>query len=308
MTGTPARTSSRVINDGLAIYRYGSGEPVLLMPYPHGVGDVPGPLMQGLVRGLKGLGRQVITFDPPQAGRSRRPARVNMEEMLECAEEALTVWGLEGPVDVMGECHGGWAALAFALEHPERVRRLVLADSLVSISSRNRAPGALWKRSHPLFWRWWFLMAALVLTHREAVNKLMWNVVQRASFVDQTYVRPRRVRRRDLLRPINPRVKWLNPLAWRADSPRRLDYHSRLKEVRAPTLVLVGRHDPQNPLACSEELAKGISDARLAIFEHSGHHPFVEEPDSFWAAVGRFLTPEQADRPDHQPTSGLTAP
>src|SRR5215211_6039073 len=125
MTGTVRRPSIRIMNDGLAIYSYGSGEPLLLMPYPHGIGDVPGPLMQGLVRELTGLGRRVVTFDPPQAGRSRRPARVNMDEMLECAEEALTVWGVEGPVDVMGHCHGSLAALALAIERPERVRSLI---------------------------------------------------------------------------------------------------------------------------------------------------------------------------------------
>jgi proline iminopeptidase len=291
------------------MYRYGSGEPILLMPYPHGLSAVPGPVMQALVRGLKDLGRQVITFDVPQSGRSRRPTRLNMDEMLECAEEALTVWGVEGPVDVMGHCHGGWAALGLAIERPERVRRLILADTFAAMASYEQAPGALWSRSHPLFWRWWLLMAALVLTEREAVEKLMWNVIRRASFVDQSYVKRRPVRRSDLLRHAGPRVKWLDPLPrGGASAPRRIDYRPRLLEVRAPTLVLVGAHDAQMPPSCSEELEKGIPDARLISFERSGHHPFAEEPEAFWAAIGRFLSPEQADLPDYQQTSGLTAP
>ena len=296
------RPSNRIINDGLAVYRYGSGEPVLLMSYPHGIGDVSGPLMQGLVRPLKDLGRQVITFDPPQAGRSPRPARLTMDEMLECAEEALTVCGLEGPVDVMGHCHGGLAALGFAIERPERVRRLVLADTVASVTSYQRAPGAIWNRSHPDFWRWWLLMAALFLTRRQALEKLMWNVIRRASFVDQTYAVPRRVRRRDLLRRVNPRSLWLDPLN---RATRRLDYRPRLQEVRAPTLVAVGDYDAQMPRSCSEELAKGIPNARLATLERSGHFPFFEEPEAFWATIGRFLSPKQADRLDNQqPSAG----
>jgi proline iminopeptidase len=308
MTGTSGRSSNRIISDGLAIYRYGSGDPLLLMPYPHGISAVPGPVMQGLVRGLMGLGKQVVTFDAPQSGRSRRPTRLNMDEMVECAEETLTVWGLEGPVDVMGHCHGGWAALAFAIERPERVRRLALVDTFAAMSSYKRAPGALWSRSHPLFWRWWLLMVALVLSRREAVEKLMWNVIKRASFVDQTYAAPRPVRRRDWLRHGGIRAKWLEPLSRRADAPRRLDYRPRLQEVRALTLALVGRHDPQMPPACSEELANGIPDARLAIFEHSGHYPFVEEPEKFWSTIGRFLSPEQVDRLDHQQMTELMPP
>jgi pimeloyl-ACP methyl ester carboxylesterase len=265
--------------------------------------------MQALVRGLKDLGRQVITFDAPQSGRSRRPTRLNMDEMLECAEEALTTWDVEGPVDVIGHCHGGWAAVGLAIERPERVRHLILAGTFAAMASYQKAPGALWNRSHPLYWRWRLWMVALMLSEREAAEKLMWNVIRRASFVDQTYFVPRPVRRRDLLRHAGPRARWLDPLPrGGADAPRRLDYRPRLQEVRAPTLVLAGAHDAQMPPSCSEELANGIPDARLISFERSGHHPFVEEPEAFWAAIGRFLSSEQADRPDHQQATGLTAP
>ncbi len=284
------RPSSHEISDALAIYHYGSGEPVLLMPYPYAVF---GATFSPLVGGMKALGRQIISFDPPQAGRSRRPMRLNMDEMLECAEEALMVCSLDGPVDVMGHCHGGLAALAFAIERPERVRRLILVGTGAATSSWTRAPGALWNRSHPLFWRYLFLASALRLSRRRAVLKVLFNLIVRASFVDQTHARSRRVRPRDWLRAVNPRFRWLDPLDRRVDAPRHLDYRPRLREVCAPTLVLVGRHDPQMPPSCSEELTKGIPDARLVIFERSGHYPFVEEPEAFWAAIGRFLPPSR---------------
>ena len=35
-TQDPSVSKPTVVQDGLAIYREGSGEPVLLMPYPHG--------------------------------------------------------------------------------------------------------------------------------------------------------------------------------------------------------------------------------------------------------------------------------
>jgi pimeloyl-ACP methyl ester carboxylesterase len=76
---------------------------------------------------------------------------------------------------------------------------------------------------------------------------------------------------------------------------RRLDYRPRLGEIRVPTLLLVGRHDPQIPPACSEELASGIPDARLVVFEMSGHYPFIEEARAFWPMVGDFLGGQSAD-------------
>lgn len=59
--------------------------------------------------------------------------------------------------------------------------------------------------------------------------------------------------------------------------------------MRVPTLVLAGRHDPQCPPVCSEELAAGIPDSRLVVYGRSGHVPFVEEPAAFVAALRPFL-------------------
>jgi proline iminopeptidase len=57
----------------------------------------------------------------------------------------------------------------------------------------------------------------------------------------------------------------------------------------APTLILCGRQDPQYAPACSEELAAGISGSQLSWFEHSGHFPFIEEPEALWPRVAAFL-------------------
>jgi len=54
------------VRNGLAICAAGAGEPLLLMPYPHGFGlpfaDWP------LANLFQQLGRRVVTFDPPGAG------------------------------------------------------------------------------------------------------------------------------------------------------------------------------------------------------------------------------------------------
>jgi proline iminopeptidase len=70
---------------------------------------------------------------------------------------------------------------------------------------------------------------------------------------------------------------------------RRVDYRPRLGDVRVPTLLLVGRRDPQTPPPCSQELAAGIPHTRLVIFENSGHSPFIEEPEKFCQEISSFL-------------------
>jgi hypothetical protein len=134
----------------------------------------------------------------------------------------------------------------------------------------------------------------------------MNNLVFRASYVDRSRFTPAPIALRDWLRPPRPRAAWGSRVAW------RLDYRQRLAQVRAPTLVLAGRYDPQMPPACAAELARGIPDARLVVLERSGHYAFVEEPDAFWASIGGFLAEhtEPAVEPDGYdvPPAGASTP
>ena len=72
---------------------------------------------------LLGLGRSVISFDPPGAFRSSRPPEITMDEMLGCATETLDRLGIEGAVDLVGHSMGSFCALALALDHPESCTR-----------------------------------------------------------------------------------------------------------------------------------------------------------------------------------------
>ncbi|WP_411967053.1 alpha/beta fold hydrolase [Haloferax sp. YSSS75] len=271
------------IHDGLAVYRFGdSGDPVLLMPGPHRFQRPGLRSADALIDGLVALGRQVITFDPPGSGASTRPASLSMEEMHDCATESLDVCEVSDPVDVVGHSMGGLVTLAFTLEHPARVARLVLVGTGAGGPSYMDAPGALWNRSHPAFWRLAVLGTVHLVWPRLATERHLNNFVARHSFVDQRFVETEPVELRDWIRPKEGRAEW-HRIA------RTVDYTPRLGEISVPTLVLCGTHDPQFPPTASKQLAEGITDSRLVFFEQSGHYPFIEEPDAFWAEVARFL-------------------
>jgi len=74
-----------------------------------------------------------------------------------------------------------------------------------------------------------------------------------------------------------------------ADKAAPMPQSQQLGKVTAQTLVVVGREDFVCPVEDSELIARGIAGAKLVIFEHSGHLPWIEERPRFFAEVGAFL-------------------
>jgi 3-oxoadipate enol-lactonase len=70
---------------------------------------------------------------------------------------------------------------------------------------------------------------------------------------------------------------------------KRMDYANILEEIDVPVLVIANRRDLVISSGLSSSLAAGIKNSRLVLFDHDGHVPFFENPDSFNAAVDEFL-------------------
>lgn len=67
------------------------------------------------------------------------------------------------------------------------------------------------------------------------------------------------------------------------------DSRSRLRDIRVPTLVVVGNEDIITPPAESVILAEGIPASRLEVIENAGHFPMLEQPQTFNAVLDAFL-------------------
>jgi proline iminopeptidase len=274
------------VSDGLAVYSRGSGEPVLLFPYPHA--HTTNPMAQEpLAELLVGMGRTVITFDVPGAYRSTREPVGDMEEMLRSADEALDRLGIEGPVDVVGHSMGSLCALAFAIDRPMSTNRLVLIGSVSGFPAAARwgMPGSVFGPADLDYWR--IVVWGLKVKFGRgglALHKQLQNLMEGASYHDKALFTPVEIEADDYDKGVP-----IREVLWGKNMYRRLSYADRLEAVRAPTLLLVGRYDPETPPACSEELLDGIADAKLVIFEESGHFPFIEESSLFEETVDGFL-------------------
>lgn len=69
----------------------------------------------------------------------------------------------------------------------------------------------------------------------------------------------------------------------------RADARTGLRDILAPVLVIAGRHDAVAPVACAEEMASLLPDARLHVFEDAAHCAPWEKPDELNALMRRFL-------------------
>jgi non-heme chloroperoxidase len=67
------------------------------------------------------------------------------------------------------------------------------------------------------------------------------------------------------------------------------DYRPMLADIDVPTLLCFGRHDQFVAPANGELLLGAIPDARLVMFEDSGHAPFWDEPERFDAELDGFI-------------------
>jgi pimeloyl-ACP methyl ester carboxylesterase len=71
-----------------------------------------------------------------------------------------------------------------------------------------------------------------------------------------------------------------------------VDLTPRLGEITIPSMVLWGEHDIithfSNAVPAYEALGAAPEHKRLVLFPDSGHNPWAEEPDAFYAAVSEF--------------------
>lgn len=271
--------------DGLAVYDSGGdGAPLLLMPYTHVY--MQGPIAESeLAETLVGMGRRVITFDPPGAWRSARAPSMSLLEMLECAEEALALRGIFTRVDVLGHSAGAYCAFVYAHELPERVRWLVL-ECPAWPGGPFRYFRTPWKPWEPDFWRFWALAPTV---GRGKASLAQFTEAYR--LMASTYCLDR-LRTPAVLAPPEGAARVPAPL--RAEAVHGLvsidaTYASA---VTAPSLVIASAHDPHVRLSRSRAIARAMPGASLTVFEHSAHCPHVEEPERFREVVGAFLRDE----------------
>ena len=175
---------------------------------------------------------------------------------------------IDAPVDIMGISTGGAIAQYFAVDHPQLIRRLVLAMTGYRLTERaaelQRRVGELARQRK---WRAAYAMLSTGIYpsgfKKYLFKCLMWLFSGMGTPDDPS----------DGLIEIEAEDKH--------DSSRRL------ADIKIPTLVIGGDEDYFYPIA---ETAEGIPNARLVLYEGFGHNAMFSNSRQFNEAVWAFLT------------------
>lgn len=250
----------------LLVRVHGEGQPVLLI---NGIGSHTA-MWEPLEQSLPGV--QAISFDAPGVGRS--PATMpppSISTLASLAYGVLRHLGLD-QVDVVGYSLGGTVAQTLAREHPERVRRLVLAATMPGMGC---IPGGWSSMIH--------LYNPLRYMSRIYYSRTIGALAGGQAKTDPTFIE------------VHGRQR-------RAHQPNVYGYYAQmavvstwsslrwLSDIEAPTLVIVGGDDPMMPPANGALIARRIPTARLIVSPDDGHLLLFDKKSPMMGAVREFLT------------------
>jgi len=169
---------------------------------------------------------------------------------------------------LLGGSAGGQLAVDFALAYPSQVKALVLVGAAIR--------GMVWTdHSYYRGWR----------------NKFPEKDDEWFEFWtnDPYFIAPENESARQFMRDLLKQYPH-NLVSFDVERlDKKLESIKRLSEIHAPTLVLIGEHDIADNHAQAGILQYAIRNSEREIISHSGHVPYLEQPQKFNELVSTFL-------------------
>jgi len=235
---------------------------------------------------LAQAGFRVVAPDLPGYGYSDKPrdAEYTIESQARAVVGLMDRLGIEKAA-LVGASYGGAIAAAIALDHPERVSRLVLVGAVSSDEPKNKLLLRIVR--WPLIGD---IVTPLFLGSRWVLRKRMEEVYQRLRIpLDEQKVA---ARHHLLVTADTHRAMIRTVRRWSADRIAR-DAHL----IRQPTMLMWGEDDAHIPLGEGFRLRDEMPNARLVVFRNCGHLPPQEYPRQFVGMVSEFCKAEKKSAP-----------
>jgi 3-oxoadipate enol-lactonase len=216
---------------------------------------------------------RVLRYDTRGHGGTDAPSGPYTLELL--AEDViglLDVLGMDR-VHFVGLSMGGMIGQCLGLDHPHRLKSLVLCDT-ASIVAAEAQP--VWQER-------------LDKVRNKGMEALSEETMERwftPAFLRENPPRVKLIREQILATPVAGYVGC-------AEAIRRLNYLERISAIKIPTLIMVGEDDPGTPVSASKAMHERITGSTLVVLPSARHLSNVEQTEAFNAALLKFLKDHQ---------------
>ena len=190
--------------------------------------------------------------------RAELPEHMSTREMAEDVNEAMEELGLSAAA-VLGVSQGGMIAQWLAIDHPDKVDKLVLTVTLSRPNDTVRDVIARWTD----------------MARRGDYRGIMLDMAERSY--SEKKLREARVTYAVMGNIGKP--KSLDRFLIQAESCLTHDAWEELPRIACPTLVIGGTDDRIVTGAASQEIAEAIPGSELYLYEGLGHGLYEEAPD-----------------------------
>jgi len=212
---------------------------------------------------------KVLRFDTRGHGASSAPAGAyTLEQMADDVHGLFTALGIK-QTHWCGLSMGGMIGQTFAIKYPGIFKTMVLADTTsyyppeAQSAWGDRIKLAETKGMEPfgemMVSRWF--TEAYVKSGAPALTRIAASVraTKAAGFIGCCHAIP------------------------------KINVTARLKEIKCPTLVIVGEQDPGTPVAMAREIHDNLPGSELVILPNAAHLSNVEQTQAFDAALLDFI-------------------
>lgn len=246
----------------------GEGIPIMLLHSYWGSSALFDPLVSHLVQ------RQfkIIRIDFPGHGNSSSPTGpYTFNELSASVSFVLQQIGIDKPLPVIGHSMGGYLAMAFTKNYPQKVKALVLMHSPLckaddqSIKLREREAAFLKKGKKEL------LLRTTLPTNFAPGNETRFA---------EAFGQLSRISRQVTLEGALAAIHAIN---------HREDFREYFKSTELPLLIIIGQHDRVYDAAMMRAEAVAIPASQHIILCQSGHLGFIEESGEVTWALITFL-------------------
>jgi 3-oxoadipate enol-lactonase len=211
---------------------------------------------------------KVVRFDTRGHGGSDAPAGAyTLEQLADDVKGLFDALGIR-ETHWMGLSMGGMIGQTFALKYPGILKSLVLADT------SSRIP----EEAQPLW------AERIKVAESKGMEPLVQPTLERWFTAPYRAAQPAQMKRvGDMIRatPVAGYVGCCHAIP-------RLNLTARLKDIKVPTMVIVGDQDAGTPPAMAQAIHENLPGSELVTLKDASHLSNIEQPAAFDAAAAKF--------------------